>query len=594
MKKLFTFIVGCVAAVSAMAQDTDVKFFIGDADYWFSDAKTTTFTSRLKDAVGVDFATSSSIIIPSISYTEGEESKTIQEFTITGLTYTQTGSAQTGDLVYNWTADEFTTTTHDIEGKDTGKQIKGNNLKASYNQAKGELTLSLNFKYDNQNRTIIYEFDGYQTIDNGWNLAGLGTKENPYRIFEAEDFAIMQRNYNAETNTGKGEYFLMMSDIDFGGTKDNPVQLPAIGKNASLGILAITGGFDGTFDGGNHTISGIYHTDNATDANGKYNGLFGFTDKDAVIKNIIIGKNNYINSYLYAAPIVSVNQGTIENCENFADVTGTGASAAGICGYMANGNGTIKDCQNYGNIVAQTFASGICGGSQLSTKNNSFSYSYLIDDCSNYGSLSTTDGVGSAGIAGSYSGAIKNCKNYGVANDTKGKNKTIQYTAGIVSCPSNPTAIENCENNGTIYGVNKVGGIVGQVMKGDNSEITIKNCTNNGAIIASDSNVAGIVGYSARDNGKVSVAGCTNNGKVMSTGTTELLGNIRGSETITIGTGNTIAANLDRLPLDTDDITGIADITVKADTIADGKYVKNGKLVIVKNGKAFSALGIAQ
>lgn len=592
MKKLFTFIVGCVAAVSAMAQDNDVKFFIGDADYWFSDAKTTTFTSRLKDAVGVDFATSSSIIIPSISYTEGEESKTIQEFTITGLTYTQTGSAQTGDLVYTWTADEFTTTTHDIEGKDTGKQIKGNNLKASYNQAKGELTLSLNFKYDNQNRTIIYEFDGYQTIDNGWNLAGLGTKENPYRIFEAEDFANMQRNYNAETNTGKGEYFLMMNDIDFGGTKDNPVQLPAIAKDASVQIAAIKGGFDGTFDGGNHTISGIYHTKNGNDAAGKYNGLFGFTDKDAVIKNIIIGKNNYINSYNYVGAIVSVNQGTIENCENFADVTAANLDGAGICGFMVNGNGTIKDCQNYGSIASLTYASGICGGTQ--SGKSITEYNYLIDNCSNYGSLSTTNGIGSAGIAGNYSGAIKNCKNYGVADDTKGTGMYPKNTAGIVSCPSYPTTIENCENNGTIYGVTYVGGIVGQVMMGDNSEITIKNCTNNGAIIASGSNVAGIVGYSARESGKVSVVGCANNGKVMSTGTTELLGNIRGSETISIGTGNTIASNLDRLPLDTDDITGIADITVKADTIADGKYVKNGKLVIVKNGKAFSALGIAQ
>lgn len=592
MKKLFTFIVGCVAAVSAMAQDTEVKFFIGDADYWFSDAKTTTFTSRLKDAVGVDFATSSSIIIPSISYTEGEESKTVQEFTITGLTYTQTGSAQTGDLVYTWTADEFSTTTHDIEGKDTGKQIKGNNLKASYNQAKGELTLSLNFKYDDQNRTIIYEFDGYQTIDNGWNLAGLGTKENPYRIFEAEDFANMQRNYNAETNTGKGEYFLMMSDIDFGGTKDNPVQLPAIGKNADLSITNIKGGFDGTFDGGNHTISGIYHTNKENDAAGKYNGLFGFTDKDAVIKNIIIGKNNYINSYNYVGAIVSVNHSTIENCENFADITAANLNGAGICGFMVNGNGTIKDCQNYGSIASLTYASGICGGSL--SGGSLTTYNYLIDNCSNYGSLFTTNGIGSAGIAGGYSGAIKNCKNYGVADDTKGTGMYPKNTAGIVACPSYPTTIENCENNGTIYGVNKVGGIVGQVMKGDNSEITIKNCTNNGAIIASGSNVAGIVGYSARETGKVSVVGCANNGKVMSTGTTELLGNIRGSETITIGTGNTIASNLDRLPLDTDDITGIADITVKEDTIADGKYVKNGKLVIVKNGKAFNALGIAQ
>ncbi len=181
-------------------------------------------------------------------------------------------------------------------------------------------------------------------------------------------------------------------------------------------------------------------------------------------------------------------------------------------------------------------------------------------------------------------------------DDTKGTNKSRQYTAGIVACTSYPTTIENCINSGSISGINNVGGIIGTVMKGDDSAVTIKNCTNKGAVSGESTNIAGIVGNSKRIAGMVTVADCTNEGKVSSTGTTELLGNIRGSETINVGDGNTIGADLEKLPLDTDNIvpTGIEDITAKDNTIADGKYLKNGKLIIVKNGKTYNAVGIEQ
>ncbi len=428
---------------------------------------------------------------------------------------------------------------------------------------------------------------------NAWGLSGSGTEADPYKVSSADDFAKMAANYNADTNTGKGEYFLMTNDIDFGGTADNPVQFPAIGKNADLQIAKIKGGFDGTFDGGNHTISGIYHTYTAMDSKGKYNGLFSFADVNAVIKNIIMGANNHLCGYNYVGSIVSVNQGTVENCVNYADITATNFAAAGICGFMVNGNGTVKNCKNYGNLKAMTYASGICGGSQSGTSLTT--YNYVVDNCENYGNMETTNGVGAAGIAGSYSGAVTNCINHGNADDTKGTAKSRQYTAGIVSCISYPIAIENCTNNGAISGINNVGGIVGCVFKGDNSEVTIKNCTNNGAVSNEGANVAGIIGNSKRDAGKVTVQGCTNNGVVSSTGTTELIGNIRGSETITVGEGNTVDWSLAKQPLDTDNtVTGIEDVTVKDNTATDGKYLKNGKIVIVKNGKTYNVLGIEQ
>ena len=435
--------------------------------------------------------------------------------------------------------------------------------------------------------TAMAQSDGY-TVTNAWGLKGTGTEADPYLVSTAADFKAMAEKCNAK-HKGTGEYFKMTNDIDFGGSADNPVQLPAIGKDGNAQIANIAYGFDGSFDGDGHTISGIYHTESDNNAKGKYNGLFGCIDKNGVVKDIIFSKNNYITGYNYVGSIVSLNMGIIENCTNYADITATGFAAGGICGFMVNGCGTIKDCENYGDVKAMTYASGICGGSQ--SGKSVTTYNYLIENCTNSGNLSTTNGVGSAGIAGSYSGAVKNCTNSGNADDTQGTSKSKLYTAGIVSCASFAVDIDGCTNSGSINGVKNVGGILGNAMKGDNAATTIKNCTNNGTVSGQDRYVAGIVGNSARDPEVVSVASCTNNGEVTSTGTTEFIGNLRGNTTIAIGEGNVIGAGLKALPLDPAP-TGINNINANTSRTANGVFLRNGKIVIVKNNKEYTVGGV--
>ena len=308
-----------------------------------------------------------------------------------------------------------------------------------------------------------------------------------------------------------------------------------------------------------------------------------------MVKNIIFSENNHITGYNYVGSIASLNMGTIENCSNYADITATNFAAGGICGFMVNGNGTVKDCHNYGNIKAMTYASGICGGSQ--SGKSITTYNYLIENCTNSGNLSTTNGIGSAGIAGSYSGAVKNCTNSGNADDTKGTAKSRLYTAGIVSCASFAVDIDGCTNSGSINGVKNVGGIVGNVMKGDEVTTTIKNCTNNGTVSGQDLYVAGIVGNSARAEGLVSVESCTNNGEVTSTGTAEFIGNLRGNTTIGLGEGNVIGAGLKALPLDPAP-TGINNVNANTNRTANGVFLRNGKIVIVKNNKEYTVGGV--
>ncbi len=422
---------------------------------------------------------------------------------------------------------------------------------------------------------------------NSWGLSGSGTEADPYQISTAEDFSKMAANCTAD-HKGTGEYFKMMNDIYFGGSAESPVQLPAIGKDGSVQIAKIAYGFDGTFDGGNHSISGIYHTNKGNNAEGKYNGLFGCIDKNGIVKNIVISKDNHIESYNYVGTIASLNMGKIENCINNADVTAANFAAGGICGFMVNGCGTVENCKNYGNVKAQTYAAGICGGTQSGTSITT--YTYLIEGCENHGDMSTTNGLGSAGIAGSYSGSVKDCTNYGNIDDTNGTAKSRQYTAGILSCPSYAVDVDGCVNHGTVKGINNVGGIVANVMKGDQAATVVKNCINNGAVEGTD-HVAGIVANSARDNGVVSIEKCVNNGVVSSTATTENIGNLRGSATIALGEGNEIAENLTRFALDPS-ATGISNVVVDKQTVKNGKYIKNGRLVIVSDDNEYSVGGI--
>ena len=435
--------------------------------------------------------------------------------------------------------------------------------------------------------TAMAQSDG-STVTNAWGLAGTGTEADPYLVSTAADFKAMAANCNAD-HKGTGEYFKMTNDIDFGGSAENPVQLPAIGKDGNAKITEIVYGFNGTFDGNNHTISGIYHTESNNNAAGKYNALFGCIDKNGVVRNIVFDENNHITSYNYVGTIASINMGTIHGCVNNADITATNFAAGGICGFMVNGCGTIKDCENYGDVKAMTYAAGICGGSQ--SGKSITTYSYLIEGCTNSGNLSTTNGVGSAGIAGSYSGAVKNCTNSGNADDTKGTAKSMQYTAGIVSCASFAVDIDGCTNSGSISGVKNVGGILGNAMKGDEVTTTIKNCTNNGTVSGQDRYVAGIVGNSARAEGLVSVASCTNNGEVTSTGTAEFIGNLRGNTTIALGEGNVIGSGLKALPLDPAP-TGINNVNANTNRTANGVFLRNGKIVIVKNNKEYTVGGV--
>lgn len=191
--------------------------------------------------------------------------------------------------------------------------------------------------------------------------------------------------------------------------------------------------YGGTFDGAQHTISGIYCvSDTITEA-----GIFQNTTDSATVENIGVLDSYYcLKEGCYVGGIVGHNSGIIRNCYNEGMVSSlykTDNYLGGICG--ANGGGTITDCYNTGkvsNAVWDTRAGGICG------RNTN-----KILNCYNTGSVMGGYMVG--GICGSNnsfttSGRIENCYNIGtinsIVNDDSKRNIAVieNETAVVKNC----------------------------------------------------------------------------------------------------------------------------------------------------------------
>ena len=130
-----------------------------------------------------------------------------------------------------------------------------------------------------------------------------------------------------------------------------------------------------------------------------------------------------------------------------------------------------------------------------------------IQDCENYGTVSG----GNAGVGGilgfANTATIKNCKNFGAVGT--GNERCV---GGILGYAQKDNAlIENCVNNGAVKGLD-AGGIFGIVGSDQNFDIT--RCINNGAVTGV-SNAGGIASVHATG----TIANCVNNAAVTATDT---------------------------------------------------------------------------
>jgi hypothetical protein len=139
------------------------------------------------------------------------------------------------------------------------------------------------------------------------------------------------------------------ADIDMEGYNS---QFRPIGSNTKT--------FRGTFDGQGHRISNLHVTGN------DYTGLFGAVSGGATICNLVLDSSCSISGANYvglAGGSTGAGNVTFSFVGNEADVTATGANAAGIIGYNKGSTCTftITNCYNTGDITGKSETAAISG-----------------------------------------------------------------------------------------------------------------------------------------------------------------------------------------------------------------------------------------
>ena len=293
--------------------------------------------------------------------------------------------------------------------------------------------------------------------------SGDGSIENPYIIATPEQLMLMSENINTGDQTYTNAHYALGADIDMEGYEYNPAK------------CSYTAPFKGSFDGKGFKIENLYI--NLPD--NEYVGLFGITD-NAAFRNITIASGEITGGRYTSSIAARVNGSSaiMENCVNYASVTGTKNATAGLAAQLY-GMATMKNYENRGNISGLNEVGGLVTYATAST----------IEGCSNYGHVTATSG-GVGGIFYNGTGNATGCTNYGIVES--------RTSAGGLSSSG---SVEGCENKGKITGksdgstaVTSAGGIVGTA--GENSAIT--DCINSqGATFTGFSNsIGGIVAES--------------------------------------------------------------------------------------------------
>lgn len=224
--------------------------------------------------------------------------------------------------------------------------------------------------------------------------------------------------------------------------------------------------------------------------------------------------------------------------DGYAELTNsqlTGESSGAITAeYMVGGlagrlrNVQLISCSNLGSTVAATKYELITGSTPTYNAyiGGYVGYGYRIVGCDNATAITYTEkGYYVGGIAGLATSEIQNCSNTAAITATKSA-----YVGGLVGCVSfgyGPT-LSGLENSGAVSGVNRVGGLFGEVYNTFSDRYTtytmsLKTIKNSGAVTGTGDYVGGIVGYmyhyNSHDSGAIiSAMECTNTATVISTG----------------------------------------------------------------------------
>ena len=335
----------------------------------------------------------------------------------------------------------------------------------------------------------------YSVGNNTVYMDGLGTAVSPYQISTADQLKLFRDIVNGSNGQtpNRGACAVLTNDIVLNdGTFDengnytttgligaNPEEWTPIGKYTDDGNKTP---YTGTFDGGGHTIKGLYVVNLPDVAVGLFGGL-----KGAAVRNLTV--DGYVQGCDFVSGIAgdaSANS-TIENCRNDCHVvseygadSGSFLYVGGIVGSAADT--TIAGCVNTGVVEARgsnnfgSVAAGIVGILYGNA---------TVINCYNTGEINVTGDKLRESTAGGIAGkdlsahnTVSDCYNVGAVTVeyTGNSDSYIAMVGGIMGkIYYSDTTVSNCYSVGTLKsttgtGTSYIGGVVG-ITKG-----TVGNC----------------------------------------------------------------------------------------------------------------------
>ncbi len=282
------------------------------------------------------------------------------------------------------------------------------------------------------------------------------------------------------------------------------------------------GGYSGTFDGQEHTVSGVY-VDISDVVDDGYYGFFGYLAQGTV-ENVVLedssisvsaDENMAARTYIGGiAGCIGYNS-TVSNCKNNGVVNAATSGvysvyAGGIAGYMYgrnNNRSAISDCESSGTVFVTAQGGVYVGGVVGDMSGNS-----TVSGCKTNANVSASGYGYVGGIAGQmYASIIDACETSG---DVSGiSENSYTHVGGIVGLAYSSSEINDCKSSGSVTASSDSGGIVGSL---DGS--TISGCTASGDV--NGATAGGIVGNASEDgstSSKSKVRNCKNSGNVNGT-----------------------------------------------------------------------------
>jgi hypothetical protein len=315
-------------------------------------------------------------------------------------------------------------------------------------------------------------------------VAAQGTA--PFKISSYEELCNIHNNQDAGGMSGN---YVLTKDIDASASKTGTGHTP-IGEYGKNGNIADQRKFNGTLDGNNFTIKGLY----INRPNDDYIGLFGFIGQDGVIKNIIIEADSIIGKdHVGVIAGRSVAWGEFSNCIASGAVVGSD-SVGGLIGSVTSSS--IKGSVFEGTVKGDTAIGGIVGYAVGNGFNNVY-FNGTVNGIHDVGGMAGyyEGGFSAAHTEGTINGVTNVGGIAGRAVSTRGGSGRSSHSSANVNGSVSVGGLvgygsvsDSCYATGNVSGKHNVGGLVGYSFGGVRSSYATGN------VNGSDSAVGGLIG----------------------------------------------------------------------------------------------------